>query len=173
MDIDNAILSKNTFETRGKPPGIPKLLCDVTRMLDADWSIPVAVCYIQTKCEGDSLTMAAALRLCQDGWCPITLVCFCLALQEEIQCGYRQRVTVSTHAAVHSEALEVVPAVVTGLTILNAKTMVYELASCDKMQHITVQHSKVQCNITHHNTLFEGVVSNNGTDPVGYTRKDV
>ncbi len=36
--------------------------------------------------------------------------------------------------------LEVVPAVVTGLTILNAKTVVYELASCDKSESL-IAHS--------------------------------
>ena len=40
--------------------------------------------------------------------------------------------TVSTHADVHSEALEVVPAVVTGLTILNSKSIENAFASCDK-----------------------------------------
>ena len=42
------------------------------------------------------------------------------------------KVAVSAYSAVHIESLEVVPAVVTGLTILNAKTVVYELTSCDK-----------------------------------------
>ena len=45
MGIDNPILAKNMFEVLGMPPGIPNRLCDVIRILGADWSVPVTSHY--------------------------------------------------------------------------------------------------------------------------------